>query len=346
MPRPTTAARSAPTRRDAGRQAAAALGRAGPPLPGGDRALAPGRGARRARRPRGAPSPGGGRRSRTRSGWAPRGSPASWRASRPARACASDDGRRAQRGRARRGRGPVRPHAARAPGAGAGGRGRDEPRDRATSSTWRRRPPASTCRGSWRSSTSAPAPRRPASRTGWASTLSCNSRSAGGRLPTGGRATRHGLDAEHRVELDSLEHPVAARAAEREPLVAVAGSAKTALSSSVPGRSMIWTSVSSLGSAPSRSRRVGGARGGLEPLARPAAILRVGGGEVLVDLREVRVEAAAGALELAPARVGAADGEDDDEQRRRRPGRWRARSACAGITAARRASAGAPRPCA
>src|SRR5215218_1132142 len=51
-----------------------------------------------------------------------------------------------------------------------------------------------------------------------------------------------------------------------------------------------------------------------EALARPAAVLRVGGGEVPVDLGEVDVEAPAGRRQLAPAADRAADGEDDHER--------------------------------
>ena len=64
---------------------------------------------------------------------------------------------------------------------------------------------------------------------------------------------------------------------------------------------MICISVSSSGSA-LRLGSVRAPRGGLEAVPRPAAVLRVGGGEVLVHLREVRVEALAVRLELAPAR--------------------------------------------
>ena len=65
---------------------------------------------------------------------------------------------------------PLRPHPARAPGPGGARRRRDQPRDRRLSSSWRRRPPASTSPGSSPSSASAAAPRRPRSPTGSPST--------------------------------------------------------------------------------------------------------------------------------------------------------------------------------
>src|ERR671915_759235 len=112
-----------------------------------------------------------------------------------------------------------------------------------------------------------------------------------------------------------LEHPVVAAAAEGQVLVAAArGHAEDRLV--VLGARRIddldQHQLLRLGAV--ALRRVCGAGRRLEPLARPASVRRVGGGEVLIDPRETTVEAAARGLELAPAGDPAPDREDDHEQ--------------------------------
>ncbi len=124
------------------------------------------------------------------------------------------DGPAAARGGRRRRR-PVRPHPARAPGARARRGGRDEPRDRQASSTWRRRPPASTSRGSSRSSTCARAPRRPASRTGSGSTR-WSEPARPERAPRGG-AHRHRQPTAARAACSAVTPSSVASSAERGP---------------------------------------------------------------------------------------------------------------------------------
>ena len=123
-PRPRSRRRRPGARRRRGRRLA--RGRAA--LPGGARAAAPGRDAGRARRPRRRRGPARRRARRRRHA---RRAVAARRGRGPGRARAA--GARHRRRGAAVGdgrRGPVRPHAARAPGARAAGRRRDEPRDR------------------------------------------------------------------------------------------------------------------------------------------------------------------------------------------------------------------------
>ena len=56
------------------------------------------------------------------------------------------------------------------------------------------------------------------------------------------------------------------------------------------------------------------AGGGFEPLAVPALVLRVRGGEVLVGLLDARVELRLGGREAASLRDRAADGEDQQDR--------------------------------
>src|SRR5918999_1771312 len=112
-----------------------------------------------------------------------------------------------------------------------------------------------------------------------------------------------------------LEHPVVAAAAEGQVLVAAApGHAEHGLVVLGAGRIDDLDQHQLLRLGAVALRRVCAACGGLEVLARPAAVGGVRGGELLVDPREVAVEAAAGGLQLAAAGDRAADGEQDDEE--------------------------------
>src|SRR5215218_1661613 len=114
---------------------------------------------------------------------------------------------------------------------------------------------------------------------------------------------------------EALEHPVSGLAAEREVLLAAGrGDAEHGLVLVGAGAVDYLDERERVRRGAVALRRVGGASRGVEALARPAAVLRVGGGEVPVDLGEVDVEAPAGRRQLAPAADRAANGEDDHER--------------------------------
>ena len=120
------------------------------------------------------------------------------------------------------------------------------------------------------------------------------------------------------LRLGGLEHPLAVAAAEGERSRAPLGLARGRRRGRrrCPGGRGPRPAAARRARAP-RCSRVDAARGALERLAVPAAVGSGRGGEVVVDLLQLGVEARLGALEVTGRAMNAADGED----RRGRPGR-------------------------
>ena len=139
--------------------------------------------------------------------------------------------------------------------------------------------------------------------------------SAVGAMTVGDAATRRGAAAAGARRQRSAT-PTRRRGGRARAAARTGAPRKTAWSSSMPGRSMTSTSTAPSGSC-AALLGADAARGVLEPLAVPAAVLRRGRGEVAVDLRERALEARRGALELAPAAIAppTASTSSDDQRR-------------------------------